>query len=208
MSDTGVGIPTALLSKVFDPFFTTKPVGKGTGLGLSQVFGIAKQSAGTVQIESGEGPGTSVTIWLPSCEPVAAEPNPVASDDRYRSGQGHSVMVLDDDDGVRSFIVECLELLGYAPIEASNGDEALAGIRESEPDMLIVDFAMPGMNGLDVARIARQQRPDMPILLATGYAEIEDDSAADVLSGILRKPFQVDDLARAIREAMTGSAPV
>jgi CheY-like chemotaxis protein len=160
-----------------------------------------------VQIESTEKVGTSVTIWLPIAAAVAAEEDvaPAYDDDPHKLGS--RVMVLDDDDGVRSFIAECLDMLGYVPIEVSSGAEALARIADSKPELLIVDFAMPGMNGLEVARAAHQLAPGMPILLATGYAEIDYKSGDDVLCGTLRKPFQIADLARTIHNVMAELAP-
>jgi hypothetical protein len=113
VADTGTGIPRHLLSKVFDPFFTTKPIGKGTGLGLSQVFGIARQSGGTVQIDSDRGRGR-VFIWLPLSGAASCRTPAVAMSLLARAQRGHSrILVIDDDAGVRRFIVECLEMLGY-----------------------------------------------------------------------------------------------
>jgi len=204
--DTGTGIPPHLLTKVFDPFFTTKPLGKGTGLGLSQVFGIARQSGGIAQVESVEGAGTSVSIWLPL---TAAPPpgNEAASLGRATpaAAQG-KVMVIDDDDGVRRFIVECLEMLGYTVVEASSGSDGLARLAAGMFDLLVVDFAMPGMNGVEVARVAHRIAPAMPILLATGYAET-DTAESGLIRQVLRKPFQIDDLARAVNSVVVAPEP-
>jgi signal transduction histidine kinase/ActR/RegA family two-component response regulator len=201
--DTGSGIAPSHLSKVFDPFFTTKPLGKGTGLGLSQVFGIARQSGGTTQIESAEGVGTSVSVWLPLTE-APEQPHDARAVGRVETPAGTQarVMVIDDDEGVRRFIVECLEMLGCTVTEASNGADGLAYLADDIPDVLIVDFAMAGMNGVEVARVAHRIAPDMPIVMATGYAEDGVATETDGIRQILRKPFQVDQLADALQAAV------
>jgi PAS domain S-box-containing protein len=202
VSDTGHGIPADVLHKVFDPFFTTKSVGKGTGLGLSQVYGIATQSGGTVRVDSAVGVGTVIEIWLPLSD--AAErlrPSEIPVNETPLS-QGERVLVVDDDPGVRHFIVQCLKSLGYAVTEASSGKEGLDRLEADRPDLLIVDFAMPGMNGALVAAQARLGAPDLAVLLVTGYADAR--AIKDLLSSeaVLRKPFKVSDLAIAVRRAL------
>jgi len=206
VSDTGLGIPANVIDKVFDPFFTTKPIGKGTGLGLSQVYGIAQQSGGAVLIESVEGAGTSVELWLP----VAAAPAVHANDDvpspaKTKASRAR-VLVVEDDPGVRRFIVECLEMLGYAVSEASHGQEGLERLDAESPELMIVDFAMPGMNGAEVALAARARAPGLPIILATGYADMEAVDKVIDPSCVLRKPFQIGDLERAVRGALAVKA--
>jgi signal transduction histidine kinase len=206
VTDSGDGIPADLIDKVFDPFFTTKPLGKGTGLGLSQVYGIAQQSGGAVLIDSTEGAGTTVEIWLPVAQTPstgAAGDAPVASDGK--TGR-ERVLVVEDDPGVRRFIVECLEMLGYAVTEASQGFEGLERLDEETPQLLIVDFAMPGMNGAEMAMAARERSPDLPIILATGYADMEAVNKVVDPDHVLRKPFQIEDLERAIRGALAVKA--
>ncbi|HEX4199427.1 MAG TPA: response regulator [Caulobacteraceae bacterium] len=201
VSDQGAGIPANVLDKVFDPFFTTKPIGKGTGLGLSQVYGIAQQSGGTVLIESTEGVGTRVELWLP----VAAAPASHAAPDAPRQAQvkgRERVLVVEDEPGVRRFIVECLEMLGYAVTEAAQGHEGLERLDIDRPELLIVDFAMPGMTGVEVATEARRRLPNLPIILATGYADMEAVDKVVDADHLLRKPFQIDDLERAVRGAL------
>ena len=202
VTDTGPGIPAHLLEKVFDPFFTTKPVGKGTGLGLSQVYGIAKQSGGFVRIDSQEGQGATIEIWLRSSPPEPEEkhaPAPV----RHSNGVGRArILVADDDTGVRTFICDCLRSAGYRIIEAEDGEEALQFLTQQAPDLLIVDFAMPGLNGVDVVKRARQQVPELPIILATGYADMKAVEAVMGPDRILRKPFKVDDLEAAVALAL------
>ncbi|HEX2652705.1 MAG TPA: ATP-binding protein [Xanthobacteraceae bacterium] len=202
VTDTGTGIPDDLLPKVFDPFFTTKPVGRGTGLGLSQVFGISQQSGGTTQVMSEEGRGTTVSIFLPvSAAQLQTDglkemlvPATSSSDDE--------IVVIDDDDGVRTFIVESLQSLGYSVRAASNGAAGLALIKNKIPDLLLVDFAMAGMTGLDVIREVRCIEPTLPTILATGYAEMDSIEQAASSIRILRKPFQIDQLAGTIQELL------
>ena len=199
--DTGTGIPAHLIEKVFDPFFTTKAVGKGTGLGLSQVYGIAQQSGGTVRLDSEEGKGSTVSIWLPLAAPAAAgqEPAaPAAALDPTRQ----RILVVEDDAGVRRFLVECLEMLGFIVIEAADGMEGLRRLSEAKPDLMIVDFAMPGMNGAEMIVAARDQCPDLPIILATGYADMGAVDKVVSADRVLRKPFHIDDLASSVRAAL------
>ena len=201
--DTGTGIAGDLIEKVFDPFFTTKPVGKGTGLGLSQVYGIARQSGGTVKLRSAVGEGSTVSIWLP----LAAAPRDVAGqgetgDRPERSEIGERILVVEDDEGVRRFVVECLEMLGCKVFQAANGSEALDRLTDARPDLMIVDFAMPGMNGAQVATLVRERLPDLPIILATGYADMDAVDEVVAADRVLRKPFQIDELAAAVRAAL------
>jgi signal transduction histidine kinase/ActR/RegA family two-component response regulator len=202
VTDTGPGIPPHLIEKVFDPFFTTKPVGKGTGLGLSQVYGIARQSGGFVRIDSPPGQGATIEIWLPRTEAQAQPEAPAAAVPRARQAGQARILVADDDTGVRTFICDCLEAVGYAVIQAADGAEALQLLDEQAPDLLIVDFAMPGLNGVDVVKEAWRRAPDLPILLATGYADMKAVDAVMDRDRILRKPFKVDDLEAAVALAL------
>jgi signal transduction histidine kinase len=203
VTDTGTGIPAALMDKVFDPFFTTKPVGKGTGLGLSQVFGIAEQSGGGVRIDSREGLGTAIEIWLPLTAALSPAPAPGLADAEDAGGARARVLVIDDDDGVRQFIVESLQGSGYVVDAASNGLDGLKALEGQAHDLLIVDFAMPGMNGVEVIQAARRRTPDLPIILATGYADMAAVDAVMEPDRVLRKPFRIDDLTTAVRAALT-----
>ena len=202
VSDTGHGIPADLLQKVFDPFFTTKSVGKGTGLGLSQVYGIATQSGGTVRIDSTVGVGTTIEIWLPVTEAVdRLRPRDLPPEETPLS-EGERVLVIDDDPSVRRFIVQCLRSLGYRVAEAAAGAEGLARLEEEAPDLLVVDFAMPGMDGAQVAKRARQVSPSLGVLLITGYADAGAIRELVNSEAVLRKPFKVTDLAVAVRKAL------
>ena len=199
--DTGSGIPPHLIDKVFDPFFTTKGVGKGTGLGLSQVFGIAEQSGGSARLTSTEGTGTTVTILLPLTEASAARSAPDVM--RVLNGKAvGDVLVIDDDDAVRRFMVDSLMHLGYRVREAADGASGLQLLRAEAPDVLLVDFAMAEMTGLEVIGEAQKIEPGLPIILATGYAEIDPLHGATGVSRILRKPFRIDQLSDALRELL------
>jgi signal transduction histidine kinase len=201
--DTGAGIPPHLVDRVFDPFFTTKAIGKGTGLGLSQVYGIARQSGGTVHLESEEGKGTTVSIHLPlTAAPAEAGRDQAAPQVRIRGTQKR-VLVVEDEDGVRRFLVECLEMLGFTAVQAANGREGLDRLAETRPDLMIVDFAMPDMNGADVMAAARDRFPSLPIILATGYADMDAVERVASADRVLRKPFRIDQLSAAVEAALT-----
>ena len=200
--DTGSGISEGLIDKVFEPFFTTKPVGKGTGLGLSQVYGMARQSGGSACIHSIQGQGATVEIWLPASEPAAANDDRGPAPSAPPTAEGARIMVVDDDDGVRTLVVECLMGLGYKVLEAASGMEALERLSKERADLLIVDFAMPGLNGAEVIIQARAIAPDLPAILATGYADMNAVDAVVERDQVLQKPFQLDLLDHAVRTAL------
>lgn len=203
VSDTGSGIPANILPKVFDPFFTTKPVGRGTGLGLSQVYGFARQSGGLARIRSVEGGGTTVEMFFPEADAevedeVVARQQPAVP---ALAGACH-ILVVEDDADVRRVIVECLSLIGYKVTEAANGGEALAQLAAAKPDLLVVDYAMPDMTGAEVISQARRLVGDVPVILATGYADM---AAVERLAGrprILRKPFDIAQLGDAVSSVL------
>lgn len=203
VKDTGTGIAPQMLSKVFDPFFTTKPVGKGTGLGLSQVYGIARQSGGTARIASEEGHGTVVEIWLAPADPAALDDVPPARA-TVSCGQPRaaSVLVIDDDSSVRNLIVECLQILGYEVRQAADGEAGLQLLREQPPDLLMVDFIMPKLNGAEVIERARSLLPDLPVILATGYADAQAGGTVLEHERVLQKPFNLDQLAAMVAQAL------
>ena len=208
--DNGVGIPRPLLSKVFDPFYTTKPLGKGTGLGLSQVFGIARQSGGIAQIDSVEHQGTTLSIWLPLAEQPVVDTELVAQispSDRVRAKL--NILVVDDDEGVRRFVAEGLESFGYHITQAASGAEAVTMLDAALPDVMIVDFAMPGMTGIELAEDARRRAPDLPIIMVTGYAEEGVSADTSLITHIVRKPFKIDALVGVLdmTTGMLASAP-
>ena len=205
VSDDGDGIPAQLLPKVFDPFFTTKPVGSGTGLGLSQVYGFARQSGGLAFVRSELGAGTTVEMHFPVALEVAPrQAQPAESLVHRKAAQSRSILVVEDDPDVRRVIVECLGLIGYSVSEAPNGTEGLAAMAEARPDLLVVDYAMPDMTGAEVISKAREMWCDLPVILATGYADM---AAVERLAGkpaILRKPFDITTLGEAVAGALDG----
>jgi signal transduction histidine kinase/ActR/RegA family two-component response regulator len=205
VNDTGPGIPPQLISKVFDPFFTTKPLGSGTGLGLSQVYGFARQSGGLAFIRSEMDKGTTVEMYFPAAEEEMPESTvPLATLPLPRGEKAQRILVVEDDTDVRRVIVECLGLIGYSVREAENGAQGLEAIEEFKPDVLIVDYAMPDMTGAEVICKARERGHDLPVILATGYADM---AAVERLAGkpaILRKPFDINTLGDAVALALDG----
>jgi PAS domain S-box-containing protein len=207
VSDTGSGIPAALLPKVFDPFFTTKEVGKGTGLGLSMVFGFVKQSGGHIKIYSEEGHGTTIRIYLPrstGAGQTADETTPQAAIER-----GHeTVLIVEDDTLVRNYVVGQVANLGYTTLEAANAAEALAILDNGTGiDLLFTDVIMPGaMNGRQLADEAVRRRPSLKTLFTSGYTEnaIVHHGRLDPGVLLLAKPYRKVELARMIRVALDG----
>ena len=208
VSDTGVGMSEELLAKVFDPFFTTKPIGQGTGLGLSMVYGFAQQSGGQVRVHSRPGEGTSVKLYLPATDAEAvggaARAAPAAAE-----GAGQTVLLVEDDVSVRLLVRDVLEELSYITVEAGDAAEA-APILSSDAriDLMISDVGLPGMNGRQLAEVARGHRPDLPILFVTGYAENAAIRAGFLGTNMamITKPFSLDDLAAKVSEMIVSQA--
>ncbi|WP_260483222.1 hybrid sensor histidine kinase/response regulator [Sphingomicrobium flavum] len=200
ISDTGHGMPKEVAERAFDPFFTTKDVGKGTGLGLSMVYGMARQSGGTARIASMEGEGTSVTLFLKKAESEEdGHGVPVRHHEVTPCGSmGRKVLVVDDDAQVRTYICAALEEAGYVVAEAANGEEAMGQFNSFEPDVVVLDYIMPGQSGAEIAAAMRAARADQPILFVSGYNETDAirDAAPD--AALLAKPFRPDALDRAI----------
>ena len=193
VEDTGTGIAPDVLGKIFDPFFTTKPIGKGTGLGLSQVHGFAHQAGGTVEVESELDKGTKITVLLPR---ESAHPKAVVQDVADAGGSG-TVLLVEDNPEVASVSCSLLEQLGYTVRRVSDAETALREVERDGIDLVFSDIVMPGkMDGLGLARRLKEIRPDLPILLATGYS----DAAANARGNfpILRKPYEIHELSRAI----------
>jgi CheY-like chemotaxis protein len=204
--DTGQGMDKGTLRRALDPFFTTKPVGKGTGLGLAQVYGSARQSGGTARIESKLGQGTTVRVFFPCTDQAATRRLHEYSSDHKGHAKGGKVLLIDDDEDLRSIVSSALNSLGYEVVTAADGPSGLNELRSFRPDVLVVDFAMPGMNGADVAKQARELCPDLPVVLASGYANTDAIERAIGKDGkLLRKPFRIDELLAAVAEA-TGEA--
>ncbi|MGQ0588807.1 MAG: PAS domain S-box protein [Sphingosinicella sp.] len=200
IADTGHGMAPEVAERAIEPFFSTKPVGKGTGLGLAQVYGIARQAGGTLRIDSREGEGTAVHILLPRVEAeAAAVEGSFAPATPGARGAGGRILVVDDDPDVRGFLAEALGDLGHRVETAESGAAALDAFARARPDLMLIDFAMPGMNGAELARAVREQRPDQPLLFVTGYAESEQLGGALGDVPVLRKPFGVAELAVIVR---------
>lgn len=189
VSDTGTGMSEAVLARAFEPFFTTKEVGKGSGLGLAQVFGFAKQSGGGVRIDSVLGQGTTVSVFLPRAIGATAptvERNTQAPTD---SLAGSTVMVLDDDDRVRQVAVEVLREAGCRVVEAAEGHAALeALVHEPRVRLVVTDIAMPGMTGIDFARVVAERHPHVHILFVTGHADLSEVEGVGE-HRLIRKPY-------------------
>jgi CheY-like chemotaxis protein len=206
VSDTGSGMDEETLRHAQEPFFTTKGVGKGTGLGLSMVKGLAEQSGGVLLLKSRLGEGTTAEIWLPASqdEQVSA---PAAAPSRAtaRTARPLSVLLVDDDLLVLDNIAAMLDDLGHAVIEARSGEEAVQLLRRMPKlDIVVTDYAMPGMNGLQLAEAVDAERPGMPVVLCSGYAELP--GAAQPYLPRLSKPFDQTALASALEAAMREQA--
>src|SRR4029077_13729538 len=193
VSDTGTGMSDDVLRKAFEPFFTTKPVGSGTGLGLSQVYGIAKQTGGTVTISTKIGLGTNITVYLPRTaggqierriERVQPAPWP-----RHEA----TILVVDDDSDVRQLAVSCLQSLGYRALAADGGKAAVEAIGNTRVDMVLIDIAMPEINGVEALATMLKKRPDRPYLYMTGY--VGRTTLYPYEQQVVKKPFPVAELA-------------
>ena len=217
VSDTGTGIPPDIVDKIFEPFFSTKEVGKGTGLGLSTVYGIVKQTGGFIYVDSEAGKGTSFRIFLPRHHPepeVASEPCGAAPRRLRRrakprtdlTGQG-TILLVEDEEGLRSLNARGLRSRGYSVIEASNGVEALEALEEKNGavDLVVSDVVMPEMDGPTLLKTMRGTNPDLKIIFVSGYAEdaFEKSLPENQQFAFLPKPFTLSQLVAAVKETMT-----
>jgi CheY-like chemotaxis protein len=205
VSDTGTGIPAAILDKVFDPFFTSKGTGKGTGLGLSMVYGFVKQSAGHIMIYSEEGHGTTIKMYLPPGAGVsdAAEITLAPAVE----GGHETILVVEDDKLVRDYVLTQLHSLGYVTLDACNAAEALAIVKAGQAfDLLFTDVIMPGMNGRQLADELQKKKPGLKVLFTSGYTEnaIIHHGRLDAGVLLLAKPYRKSDMAGMIRKALGG----
>jgi len=205
--DTGMGMDAETLAKATEPFFTTKGLGKGTGLGLSMVHGLVMQSGGTMTIASKPGEGTTVELWLPLSEtlPMSHRPDQAAPQAGTRSPTDvRRILVVDDDPLVGTGTAEMLADLGHNVVEARSGAEAITILNQDRSiQLLLTDHAMPGMTGLELATIVRTSFPDLPILLASGYAELPNGGDWNIQLPRLAKPYRQEDLAAAISACFT-----
>ncbi|MBH5370559.1 hybrid sensor histidine kinase/response regulator [Bradyrhizobium glycinis] len=206
VTDTGEGMSEETLARAQEPFFTTKGVGKGTGLGLSMVHGFTAQSGGAMRLQSQRGEGTTVTMWLPRAKhgekPASSEIRPAAPELSRRL----RVLLVDDDVLVSMGAADMLLDLGHSVTEAQSGGQALK-LLDSDPlfDIVVTDYAMPGMNGLELAQRIKELHPKLPIILATGYAELPSDRPIEFEH--LSKPYTSAHLASALEKAFIGVGP-
>ncbi|MEI9996512.1 MAG: ATP-binding protein [Rhizomicrobium sp.] len=209
VADTGTGIAREHLGKIFDPFFTTKPVGQGTGLGLATVYGIVKQTGGFIMVDSEIGRGTTFRIYLPRhrIDANAPAPEPERAGPRDVTGQD-TILLVEDEEAVRSFAARALKMRGYSVLEAAGGEEALEIVKRatSPIHLLITDVVMPNMDGPTLVRAVKRIKPEMAVIFMSGYAEEafrrNDEKAEDL--HFLPKPFGLKQLAAKVKEVLAG----
>ncbi|MGH6965214.1 MAG: response regulator [Phenylobacterium sp.] len=212
VTDTGVGMSGDVIAKAFEPFFTTKPIGQGTGLGLSMIYGFAQQSNGYAKIYSELGQGTTVKLYLPRHFGVAEQPEQPSglAASRPAKAGGKTVLVVEDEPSVRNLVIDVLHERGYATLEAADGQTGLQILQgRSTVDLLISDVGLPGLNGRQLADAARAQRPDLPILFMTGYAENAAIAGGFLEPGMemITKPFAVDVLVGRVASILKEDQP-
>jgi CheY-like chemotaxis protein len=199
--DTGLGMDRATLLRAVEPFFSTKGIGEGTGLGLSMIHGLAAQLGGMLELSSTPGGGTTASIWLP----VSTEaPIPADADVTGIIVAPHraTILLVDDEELVRTGTADLLSDLGYDVVQAASGAEALRLLRSGcEPDVLVTDYLMPGMNGVDLIENAAEIAPKTRAMLITGYSDIASGRGANLPR--LQKPFRQGELARRVADLLT-----
>ena len=205
IADTGIGMDDETLKRAIEPFYSTKGIGKGTGLGLSMVHGLAAQSGGALRLASTVGKGTIASLWLPVADQPAAKIVATA-DEPVKVDYSLKVLLADDEELVRVGTADMLADLGHRVVHVSSGAQAIAKLRKEAFDLLVTDFLMPGMSGMELAREARDLHPQLPVLLITGFADLAGSATIDV--NRLAKPFRHNDLARAIAEIVEPTVAV
>ncbi len=208
VEDTGCGMPEEVAKHVFEPFFTTKEVGKGSGLGLAQVYGFLQQSGGEVKVDSRVGRGTTFQLYLPLTDRPMPTGAAAAAVTKAVVGGSEQLLVVEDDDQVRALTVEMLQGLGYTVMVAPNAKAALTLLKGKRRfGALMTDVVMPGgMSGIQLAKAARKLRPDLPILLTSGYAG--GQGAADDEFAFLSKPYELSVLASRLRDLIGAAQAV
>jgi two-component system cell cycle sensor histidine kinase/response regulator CckA len=209
VTDTGKGMDEETRRHVFEPFYTTKGVGEGTGLGLASVFGIVKQHHGDIRLDTGPGKGTRVEIYLPRAERVVA---PEAPQTAGHMGGSETILVVEDEAGVRSLICRGLENLGYTVLEAPNGREALRVYQKHAGvvSLVVTDVVMPEMHGQELAKQLQAMQPGIKVMYISGYPQdvIGDYGALDASVRFLQKPFSHPELGRKVRQVLDSADPV
>jgi CheY-like chemotaxis protein len=205
VSDTGTGMPADVVERAFDPFFSTKVAGRGSGLGLSMVCGFIKQSGGHVEIESRPGKGTRIRLYLPIAHTDAAASETSHTQEDMPRGGGETILVVEDDPAVRVVVTRSLEDLGYATIEAADGEAALAMLRKrSGVSAILTDLVLPGgLGGADIARLARLDHPGLGVFFMPGHGQVEHDGNG-APPHLVVKPFRITELARKLRTVLDG----
>ncbi len=209
IGDTGVGMDAATQARVFEPFFTTKEVGKGTGLGLAQVYGFVRQSGGLVRLSSTPGQGTVISLLFPVSRRAVQRPDAPDAPDGDAAQPSSAVLVVEDDEDVAALVIDMLTQLGHRPTLVTTAAAALGALADGRPvDLMFTDVLMPGgMNGLALAREASRRRPDLRVLLTTGYTGA-GSAAAPADLPVLRKPYRLEELAAALDRALRTPAAV
>ena len=205
VSDTGCGMPESVIARAFDPFFTTKPIGQGTGLGLSMTYGFAKQLGGHLRIYSEVGQGSSVKLYLRRGTRDAEKPGEILKA-LTPAGQGETILVVDDNEALRSVMMEVVTELGYRGLDAPDAKVAIEILKSNQPiNLLVTDVGLPNMNGRQLAEIARQQRPALKVLFVTGYAEHAAVRGEFLGSGMemLTKPITLTAFSTKIQALLT-----
>jgi signal transduction histidine kinase/CheY-like chemotaxis protein len=202
ITDSGSGMSPEIAARVFEPFFTTKEVGQGTGLGLSQVYGMARQSGGGARLLSEIGKGTTVEIWLRCAAQGGAISGEAKVAGRAAEYGGAKVLLVEDDDCVRASMADSLQAMGYAVTQACNGDAALEALSHHHPDLVITDYLMPGMTGAELMQKVRTRFPALPMIIATGYADMKAVELVIGQNEVLLKPFPLSELAASVERAL------
>ena len=206
VTDTGAGMDAATRARAFEPFFTTKPVGQGTGLGLSTAYGIVKQSGGYIWLYSEPGHGTSVKVYLPQVwDPLSRPSRPLVAP----RGEGETILVVEDEEAVRTLARRTLEEAGYDVLEAANGREALRLVMSAPLDLVLCDVILPEMSGHELGRRMAVVRPDVPVLYMSGYPGLEVVERGLIAhdAPFIEKPFTAGGLAQSVRLVLTGANP-
>jgi CheY-like chemotaxis protein len=206
VTDTGSGMPREVIDRAFEPFFTTKEAGHGTGLGLSQVYGFVRQSGGHVRIYSEVGQGTTIKMYFPRLNAADDEPSESADEPIAEAETSETILVVEDDVDVRTYLAEILRNLNYRVITAHNAQAALTVLLQEDRrvDLLLTDIVMPGINGRELGRRAQTMRPALPILYMTGYSRnaVVHHGRLDEGVELLQKPVSQAQLAAQVRRLL------